>query len=108
MESPYAANTWNIDQVIKFFGTREEPAPGKVFASPDLCQYDMKEPGSDKLYWKKRVTLAATYPELSIVQIQCAKRPEDREHEHVIVRGSVKTPEGWKTRASLSSRYPSA
>ena len=42
MESPYAANTWRIGRVIEFFGTREKPAAGKVFVSPDLCQYDMK------------------------------------------------------------------
>ena len=62
----------------------------------------MKEPGQEELYWQKRITLAATYPEIRIVEMQC-----DGMHPHQIVRGCVKTPQGWRSRAALSSKYPS-
>ena len=51
---------------------------------------------------KKRITLAATYPEIRIVELQC-----DGSHQHQNIRGSVKTLQGWRNRAALSSKYPS-
>ena len=95
---------WKLKRVQDYFGSHEIPKPDRVFVSPDLCQYGMKEPGREDLFWKKRITLAATYPELCLLEIQCAKSSEDREHQHVHVRGNVKTPEGWKSRATLSAR----
>ena len=107
MKSPYAAVTWRLDPVINFFGERGSPNPGRVSVPLDLCQFDMKEPGSERLYWK-RSTLAATYPELTILEIQCAKQSGPRGHEHVQIRGHVETPEGWTSRAALSAKYPTA
>ena len=56
-----------------------------VFVSLDPCQYGVKEPVSEDedLYRKERIAFTAIYPDLAIVKIQCARRPEDREHEHV-------------------------
>ena len=38
--------------VEEFFGNRQQPKAERYFAHPDLCQYDMKEPGQEELYWK--------------------------------------------------------
>ena len=92
MESPYAAGTWGLEKVQGFFGTRTSPKEGRYFASPDLCQFGMKEPGQEDVYWKKRITLAATYEEIRIVELQC-----DGSHLHQVIRGNVKTTAGWKS-----------
>ena len=92
-----------IGRVVEFFGSREKPAEGRVLVSPDLCQYDLKEPGQDDVFWKKRVTLAATYRELTILEVQCL-----RDHQHQQVRGNVKVDGRWQGRAVLSAKYPTS
>ena len=69
--------------MVDFFGERHKPKPGNVFDSPDLCQFDMKEPGSEHLCWKNKDTLAATYPELAILEIQCVKQAGNRVHKQI-------------------------
>ena len=50
LESPHSAGTWHLEAILRMFGMRKEPKEGRYFASPDLCQYDMKEPGKDDVY----------------------------------------------------------
>ena len=60
--------TWRLTTVLDFFDSRSGPKAGRYFACPDLCQYGMQEPPGDKeIYWKKRITLAATYAEIQIL-----------------------------------------
>ena len=84
LENPYASGAWRLSRVVEFFGSREQPVEGRVLVSPDLCQYGLQDPGKEDIYWKQRVTIAATYPELSILEIQCAGM-----HRHQQVRGNV-------------------
>ena len=72
LENPYASGAWRLSRVIEFFGNRDQLAVGRVLVSPDLCQYDLKEPGQDDVLWKKRVSIAATYRELVILEVQCS------------------------------------
>ena len=52
---------------------------------------------------KKRVTIAATCRELTILEIQCL-----RDHQHQQVRGNVKVDGRWQGRAALSAKYPTS
>ena len=102
LESPLSARTWRLEIVVAEFGTKEEPRPGKHFARPDLCQFDLQEPNAEGVYWKKGVVVAATFPEIAIVDVRCGGG-----HLHQQIRGSVKTEEGrWRSRAALSAAYP--
>ena len=87
--------------------------PGRAAEGPVLCVAGSVSVWHDGTreqdqYWKKRITLVATYPELCILEIQCGNKLSNQEHKHAHVRGSVKTPEGWRSRAALSARYPSS
>ena len=103
LESPLTAATWRLEIVLEEFGSRDQPRPGRFFARPDLCQFDLKEPvPTSELYWKKGVVIAATFPEVILVDVRC-----DGSHLHQHIRGSVKTEAGrWKNRAALSAAYP--
>ena len=106
LENPKQSRLWQQATVVAFFGTREEPRPGRYFASPQLCAYKMREPGSDVRYYQKAVTLAATYHEITAINDQCPGIAEGV-HEHERIRGQVKVPgKGWVGRGKLSAVYP--
>ena len=82
--------------MVEFFG---DVRGGKLHADryvskPDLCQYDMKEPGSEDLYWNKGLVLVATYPEILQISRVCERGPDRQplHYVHVHLHGAVKTP----------------
>ena len=106
-ESPKAAVTWEARSVVQFFGRRSAPKPGRFFADPDLCQYNMTEPEDPDLYWRKSIVLSATYGEIMLVNNHCEKINGKPTHAHGRVRGWCRGVDGrWAPRAELSAEYP--
>ena len=107
IESPKASRVWKLPKVVGFFGKRDHPKPARYFADPDLCQYEMKEPGSDDLFWRKSIVIAATYPEVEELTLHCEKVEGKPLHQHVQIKGAVHVPDGPPAdRAKLSREYP--
>ena len=72
IENPKGSRCWKLRCVLRFFGTVAEPKPDKYFAEPELCAYDLQDPGELGLFYRKRLVLAATYHEiqqLSLIHI---------------------------------------
>ena len=102
MENPWRSLLWVQISVVGFFGNLDRPRPGRFFSRPDLCAYDMRDPAETDLFYRKRIVLAATYREILQVNDVCPGG-----HEHALVRGGVKGPDGkWVGRGKLSGAYP--
>ena len=109
MENPKGSRCWRLRCVLRFFGTVAEPKPSKYFAEPELCAYDLQDPGEPGLFYRKRLVLAATYPEIKQVDRRCpnGKGPPADDHSHIFVRGGVKDRDGkWTSRGKCSGAYP--
>ena len=109
LESPHRAATWRIEVVITFFGKIGAPKKGRYFAETDLCQFDLKEPGTDDTFWRKGIVIAATYPEVLELGSKCPLKPGAASlgHKHQQLRGYANVPGlGSVPRTTLSATYP--
>ena len=82
-----------------YFGKRDAPKEGATLATPDLCQFGMKEPDSEDLYWRKAIVVVAAYLEIKVIGFHCSGG-----HAHQRLRGFVKVGGHSVPRSALSAR----
>ena len=95
-EHPRRAKSWH-DRRVQEIGAQE----GVIHEDLDQCAYGLKDRISGR-YHQKTTGIMTNSPELA----EKLKRRCSHDHEHEHILGSIRMPEGWRSRSSLAQEYP--